>query len=366
MTTTLPNAPSPSSDLGTFLRKEILKHGPISLERYFEICLAHPEYGYYITRDPLGEDGDFTTAPEISQMFGEIIGAWAGDLWSRNRQGPTYLLECGPGRGTLSADILRVTHKIPGFWNNIILILLETSPALRRKQTATLNRLFNAVDCPPPPTHFINSITELPADRPVISIANEFLDALPVRQILNINGQLREKAITCDTSGALSYTDIAYHNEPDIMIKPGQCLEVSPVRANWLSKICAHIATTGGAGLFIDYGYSKPQPGDSFQAIQNHKPIDPLATPGEADLTAHVDFSQIIQAANSAGLGHLGPVEQGSFLKHFGIEQRANSLTRANPDQTSIIQEALHRLTHPQEMGQIFKCCGVFHKNFAG
>lgn len=298
------------------------------LGRYMEICNAH----YYAARDPLGAAGDFTTAPEISQMFGEMIGTWCADRWLQIGSPEEFtLLECGPGRGTLMADLLRITKAIPGFHEAARIVLLETSPVLREKQRAALRDH---------KVQWVDDLKDVEAlNAPLIVIANEFLDALPVEQ--EVSGAQR---VVKFEDGALGY-------HPSGKVTK----EYAPVREAWTVRLCNLLKDKRGAALIIDYGYEKGG-GDTFQAVQKHEFVDPLTAPGTADLTAHVDFAALRDIAKSVGIDVLGPAGQGRFLHDLGIGLRAAQLAKnANTEQCQALDAALHRLCGHDQMGHLFK-----------
>ncbi len=282
-------------------------------------CNAH----YYATRDPLGASGDFTTAPEIHQMFGEMVGACLADCWHRAGGGDAIYAELGPGRGTLAADALRVIGEVETH-------LVETSPALRDVQRTRVSK-----------TIFHDSIAQLPP-RPLLLAANEFLDALPVRQWIG-----DEQRLVGLSGGALAFT------------ANGMIVETSPARDSAVHAIAAHLARHGGLALIIDYGHAVSAPGDTLQAVKAHRFADPLANPGEQDLTAHVDFEAVAEVARRAGAAVTALATQGEWLTRLGIVQRAEALVRTNPDRTDQVASALDRLTGSAEMGDLFKVIAI-------
>ncbi len=302
------------------LRERIRAEGPITVEAYMAACNAH----YYATRDPLGAGGDFTTAPEISQIFGELVGACLADCWLRAgaAQEAVYA-ELGPGRGTLAADALRVLRKA-GFAGDAHLV--ETSPMLRAKQAEAV-----------PGAVFHDRIEDLPA-RPRLLVANEFLDALPVRQW--IGGE--ERQVTIRGEG-LAFT------------AEGETSEDSPAREAAVAAIAGHLVRHGGVALIVDYGFAGSAGGDTLQAVKGHGFADPLADPGEQDLTAHVDFAAAARVASSAGACTSGPAGQGEWLRRLGIAERAKSLVAASPDKSHDIALAVERLCGREQMGELFK-----------
>lgn len=326
---------------------------PIPVSRFMEQAVRQ----YYASRsEPFGEKGDFTTAPEISQVFGELLGAFAAQTWlDIGRPERLTLLELGPGRGTLMADLLRATAKIEGFHAALDIVLLENSEALRAKQSAVLGAV-----------RWIETLSELNPQGPVIAIGNEFLDALPISQIIRRAGEWRERAVSAGDEG-LAFTDIPAGPQllsliPKLPLpKEGDILELAPERLAFAQNIFALLKRHGGASLFVDYGYDRPFYGDTLQALKHHQFTPVLAEPGEADITAHVDFAALKGAAEESGLRVEGPIGQGLFLLNLGAAERAEALMRANPSQAHTIEKALHRLTHSAEMGTLFKVIGFTH-----
>jgi SAM-dependent MidA family methyltransferase len=306
------------------LRDRIRAEGPITVEAFMEACNNY----YYATRDPLGAEGDFTTAPEISQMFGELVGAALADCWKRaGLPEDAIYVELGPGRGTLATDALRVMRSA-GFRGEIHLV--ETSPVLRGLQEQAV-----------PDAHWHESIDELPA-RPLLLVANEFLDALPVRQHV---GGIERKVVFAGSGLAFD--------------RDGEIVETSPLRDEAVSGIATCLAAKGGVALFIDYGHERSASGDTLQAVKRHGFAPILSTPGEQDLTSHVDFEALAMAAREAGAKTTSVVPQGEWLIRLGIEARAQSLFRANPDRAENIQQSLDRLTSRDQMGTLFKVIAV-------
>lgn len=306
------------------LRERIRSEGPMTVEAFMEAC---NEY-YYATRDPFGAAGDFTTAPEINQMFGEMVGAALTDVWSRaGRSLDAIYAELGPGRGTLAADALRVLRS-SGFSGQVHFV--ETSSILRQMQEHAV-----------PDAIWHETIDDLPA-RPLLLVANEFLDALPIRQF--VHGT--ERRITL-TGGGLAFD------------RDGDILELSPVREQAVAAIATCIAAKGGAAIFIDYGHPQSGKGDTLQAVRRHSFSPILDHPGEQDLTSHVDFEAVARSASSAGAEVTPLVTQGEWLKRLGIEARAASLARSNPERAEEIDAAIRRLTAPAEMGELFKVMAI-------
>ena len=336
------------------IRALILDGGPMGVDRFMALALGHPTLGYYVTRDPFGAAGDFTTAPETSQMFGELIGAWAVAVWTAMGEPETLrLVELGPGRGTLLADALRVARRQPAFLAALDLHLVETSPILRQAQRETLSTFGR-------PLTWHADLDAVPPG-PTLVIANEFFDALPVRHYVKTPAGWRQRVIGL-IDGALAF-GLAPESEPAITVAApdGAVLEVGLVAQGIARALAQRLLRDGGSALVIDYGYTKPAFAETLQALRRHGYADPLADPGEADLSAQVDFGGLRRAAESAGAVVHGPVPQGRFLGSLGIRERAAALSaRATPDQASAIAAALDRLTGagtPERpgMGELFK-----------
>ncbi|WP_371682037.1 class I SAM-dependent methyltransferase [Microvirga sp. 17 mud 1-3] len=331
----------------------IALEGPITVERYMSLCLAH----YYATRDPLGSAGDFTTAPEISQMFGELIGLWMLETWhAMGRPGSLRLVELGPGRGTLMADLLRAGRLMPDFLAAASVHLVETSPALRERQKAALST--SGV-----PVSWHDRLEDVP-EGPTLIVANEFFDALPVRQFIGTERGWCERLVGLEGE-ALAF---GLKPEPEASLgsppRLGAMLEWPVAGLAVATGIARRLARQRGAALFIDYGYWGPAFADTLQAVKGHAYADPLADPGEADLTTHVDFHRIAQAAAGESLRIHGMATQGDFLESLGIAARAATLKRqASPAQAETIDHALQRLTGrgPQAMGELFKVLALSH-----
>jgi NADH dehydrogenase [ubiquinone] 1 alpha subcomplex assembly factor 7 len=338
------------------IRAMIEERGPITVEQYMQLALAHPELGYYMSRDPFGATGDFTTAPEISQMFGELIGLWAAEVWSSmGSPDPVRLIELGPGRGTLISDALRAARIVPAFRNALDVRLVETSPTMAGMQHELL------VDCGVA-VSWAQTLREIP-DGPAIVIGNEFLDALPVRQFVRVSGQWRERTVRLNGEGALVF-DVASKSEPYLRAAAanGEVLEVSPSGHRLMFELGARLAKQGGAALLIDYGHGVTRFGDTLQALRAHRYVDPLAAPGDCDLTAHVDFAAMARSAAAAGASVYGPVDQGDFLRAIGIDLRTKALAeRASPDRAEEFERARARLVGKGqgEMGALFKAMVV-------
>lgn len=337
--------------LGELLCDRIRREGPLPVEEYMRLCLTHPEHGYYRSRTAIGAAGDFITAPEISQIFGELVGLWAAALWSQmGRPSPLRLVELGPGRGTLMADALRAVARVAGdFRAAVDLNLIEVNPGLRQQQQAALAAA--------QPTWRDRLDTVPPG--PLVVIANEFFDALPVRQIVRTGDGWHERVVACP-DGRLAFATGAPAALPGIAADEGAVLETSPAGEAWMRDIAARIAAHGGAALIVDYGPPVRGFGDTLQAVRGHQPVSPLDEPGLTDLTAHVDFAGLAAAARAAGAAVFGPVPQGAFLRRLGIAARAATLLQgATPDQARVLEASVRRLIEPAEMGTLFKALAV-------
>ena len=339
------------SALADILRQHIARDGPMPLDRYMLECLAHPDHGYYMQAEPFGQAGDFTTAPEISQMFGEMLALWLAEAWlAMGRPQGAMLVEMGPGRGTLMADALRALSSIPTLQNAFDVRLIETSPRLQKAQKEKLKG------------HDISwhkDFSELPK-APLFLIANELFDALPIRQFVRTEHGFAERHIALDQESRFIWCDLPCP-APSLpyTLDMGRIAETSPMSQGLMGQISHHIATYGGAALIIDYGPAKSAAGDSLQAVKAHAFSDPLEHQGESDLTAHVDFEALAITARTAGAFVLGPTPQGHFLRQLGIEHRAKSLKTHQPEKMDMIDQALHRLVTNDEMGQLFKVLGL-------
>ncbi|MGP3699286.1 class I SAM-dependent methyltransferase [Rhodobacter sp. NSM] len=338
--------------LADLLARRIGATGPITVADYMAECLLHPEHGYYSTRDPFGIRGDFTTAPEISQMFGELLGLCLAQAWlDQGAPARFTLAELGPGRGTLMADLLRATRGVTGFHDAARLQLVEASPTLRTLQRRTLGDH---------PARWLDHAAELP-DGPLYLIANEFFDALPIRQFVRSGRGWRERMVGL-AEGTLGFglgpeTGLAplAHRLADTA--PGEIVELCPAAAPIMEEIARRISGHGGLALAVDYGGWHSR-GDTLQALRGHRRDDPLAAPGEADLTAHVDFEALALAAAPCATAF---TTQGEFLSGLGIGSRTERLSQAlDGDALASHLAASHRLTDAAEMGRLFKVLAVF------
>ena len=338
------------------LARQIDAGGPISVAHY----MAEANQHYYGTRDPLGAAGDFTTAPEISQMFGELVGLCLADVWMRSGNRPNALYaELGPGRGTLASDALRAMGSAgltpqPHF--------VETSPTLRERQRALVPNVWHH-----------DSVGDLPDNAPLLVVANEFFDALPVRQIVRSGDEWRERVVICpDEDQSERFEALPGYRKVESGIPAiaadapdGAILEIPMAGTAIAFDLAQRIARQGGAAIIIDYGYEGPAIGDTLQAVRAHQFADPFFEPGESDLTTHVDFTMIGNMARQAGLRVMGPVDQGEFLRRLGIDARADQLSRTAPARAAEVEAARLRLTADEAMGRLFKVMAWVHPDWA-
>lgn len=342
-----PERAAVTSELGRLIAHRIALTGPIPIAEFMAEALGHPRLGYYRSASPLGSEGDFTTAPEISQMFGELLGAWLAERWlAMGRPSPVRLVELGPGRGTLMADTLRASRGVPGFHAALDLHLVETSQPLRAAQRAAL-AMFT------PSWH--ERLDNVPAG-PLLLVANEFFDALPVRQFHRTAEGWRERMVGLGPDGEFRLA-LAPGPTPFAAALPdapaGAEAEISETGRALAGDIGARLRAHGGGALIVDYGYDRSAVGTSLQAVRGHRGSDILARPGETDLSAHVDFAAL---ATASGVPSFGPVSQGDFLRRLGIEARARVLKqRASAEQARGIDAALARLIAPDQMGTLFR-----------
>ncbi len=339
------------------IRRRIALAGPMPVRQFMTLCLTHPQYGYYMTRDPFGRGGDFITAPEVSQMFGELIGLWAASVWRLMGEPENIrFVELGPGRGTLMHDALRAAHVVPGFRRALVVHLVEISPALRQRQRQMLDPLEM-------PMLWHNSFEEVP-DGPLIVIANEFFDALPVHQaVRHLNGWY-ERTVEIDGAGNLAF-GVAPDRIPLFEQLLPQQVRDAPIGAlyewrddNVTLDIARRVVREGGAALAIDYGHTESAAGETLQAVGAHAYADTLKAPGAVDLTAHVDFRAMALAAESMGARVHGPVDQAHFLNSLGMAQRAATIkAHVTGDKADAVDAAVARLTGAGRtgMGTLFK-----------
>jgi NADH dehydrogenase [ubiquinone] 1 alpha subcomplex assembly factor 7 len=347
------------------LAERIRRDGALSIADYMSEALGDPDFGYYRKRDPFGAAGDFVTSPEISQIFGELIGLWCAASWEQmGCPDPVILAELGPGRGTLMADALRAIAVAADFRRALRLHLVETSPMLRQAQATRLA----AAD---PTWH--DSIATLPAG-PLILVANEFLDALPLHQFVRDQSGWRERRVGLDEDGELAFTSNAPDAPAMTALIPqalrdaavGDIFETRPAATSLARALGTALGIHPGIALFIDYGHEASACGDTLQAVRRHRPEPVLAAPGEADLTAHVDFAAFADAAATAGARVWGPVPQGAFLAALGIAERAEQLLRhATAAQIAALESACRRLLDPGEMGTLFKVLALAYPSLS-
>lgn len=344
------------------IAEEIRHKGPMTVARYMELALADPQGGYYTTRDPLGMSGDFITAPEISQIFGELCGIWLAEAWMHQGLGHAALVEPGPGRGTLMADALRATKRVGGFHENVDVTMVEISPVLRAAQEQALKGKHS----------HLRWASEIPQEeRPLLLMANEFFDALPIHQYIASEKGWHERQVGLPAKGAgLTFTrsEAVYEGILPELLPPGSIVERSPVSVEVMTRIASRIAKHGGAALIIDYGYFRLEgmhsAGDTLQAVRSHQYHDVLHAPGSADVTAHVDFSALAEAAEAAGAQASPILSQRDFLRRMGAKQRMEQLLRHA--QSDAIREQIiagyERLTSPNAMGELFLVLAVTPK----
>ena len=339
------------------LAREIALSGPMTIADYVVRCLHDPKDGYYATRPAIGAAGDFITAPMVSQMFGELIGLWAVELWRRlGAPERVRLVEVGPGDGTLMADALRAGRLDPEFLRAVDLVLIEPSAPLRAAQA----RMLADSDVDP---RWVSGLDRIDTDAPVILIANEVLDCLPARQFVKTEDGWAERRVGVDDAGELTFGLVKItggFKRPAFDLEPGQTIEISEQQAAFGHDLGAVVKAAGGAALLIDYGRARPEPGDTLQALRRHVKVDPLDSPGEADLTQWADFPTVLEAAVHAGADVTGCLGQGEFLRRLGIEPRAAALRTGRPDAAPVIDRQLDRLIGDDQMGTLFKACAIF------
>lgn len=333
--------------------EDIALNGPMPLSRYMNICLGDPTHGYYTNRDPFGAGGDFTTAPEISQMFGELIGVWLISAWETlGSPAKTRLIELGPGRGTLMADCLRSIALKPKFLEGLQIEMVEMSPVLISQQE---KRLSNA----PCPVRWCSSLED--HDLPTLVVANEFYDALPVHVLVKTSSGIFERHVVGSDDESFAFSDLPASLPEKTLARfnslpENTVFELSPERHQMTQRIAQVLLQNGGATLLIDYGFTQPKTGTTFQALKNHQPVDPLEEPGCADLTSLVDFTAMQKEFAQQGLNVCGSISQMDFLLDLGLLERAGQLgASADMETQTTLQNAVTRLVSPDEMGTLFK-----------
>jgi len=344
---------APADSLAAIFRRLITNTGPISLMHYMGEANAR----YYSSRDPLGQAGDFVTAPEISQMFGELIGLWLADMWiNAGREEPVHYVELGPGRGTLATDALRAAKRY-GLEPSVHFV--EASTALKDIQLAAV-----------PGAQWHHDLSTLPAYGPILLVANEFLDALPVRQLVKTEQGWRERMVVPEGE---KFVCMAGTQPMDAAVpearreaEAGTIIETNPGAAATVYEVAGRLIDQGGAALFIDYGHDSLRDGSTLQAVRQHLKVDPFVSPGEADLTAHVDFASLAPIAQSRGCRWLGTVPQGRWLRNLGIEARAQTLAEQAPHHKAAIDAAQDRLVGEGQMGLLFKVMGLAAPSWPG
>jgi SAM-dependent MidA family methyltransferase len=337
------------------LAAEIAQDGPISVARYMTACLHDPDFGYYATRPALGEQGDFITAPLVSQMFGELVGVWAAAAWElMGRPDRVRLVEMGPGDGTLMSDVLRAARMAPGFLDVCDVWLVEVSEPLKALQA---DRLGDSV-------RWAGSLAEVPEGAPILLFANELLDCLPARQFVRTATGWAEQVVGLDARGELTF---GLGHAPGGLLPDagvGAVYEQSAAQAALGAELGRRVVRDGGAALLIDYGRAVPGFGDTLQALRRHETVDPLACPGEADLTIHADFPAVLDAAEREGAA-TAILTQAEFLARLGVGERAEALVRARPDKAAMIGRQLHRLVAADQMGELFKAASIHAPGWA-
>jgi NADH dehydrogenase [ubiquinone] 1 alpha subcomplex assembly factor 7 len=345
--------------LGERLDRRIRSEGPLSLAQFMAIALYDPEGGYYARRQPIGRAGDYVTAPEMSQIFGELIGLWCADLWARmGRPDPVVLAELGPGRGVMAEDLLRAAAAVPDFRRALRLYLVEASPLLRAEQE---RRLGGAAP------RWAASVGELPPG-PLIVVANEFLDALPVRQLTRGSRGWSERLVGLDAEGRRLFVDGPQSRAASLLVpepmretaEPGAVVEVRPAALALAAALGERFAREPGAALFIDYGHRGKAAKATLRAFRRHRAVSPLEAPGDVDLSAAVDFAAFAAVARAAGAAVCGPVTQRRFLLALGIETRLEALAaRASPAQRARLEAGVARLVDPEDMGALFEALAL-------
>ena len=358
------------TDLNDHLIKLIKLHGPLPISSYMTEAMTNPKYGYYVNQNPFGESGDFITAPEVSQMFGELIGLCFADLWLKmDRPVKVHLIELGPGKGTLMADIIRVLDVLPEFRDALELHFVEASPQLITVQKKAINGFKGKASWH---ETIKSALTAAEGDdQATFIIANEFFDALPIRQFQKAELGWHERMVTVNERGDGLMTMLSPFPVHDVTLPEHlktselhSIIEISPMADYVTSLIAEHLKTYRGAGLFIDYGYTEYRTGETLQAVEKHKYTDIYERPGFADISSHVNFRKLLDIIDHVGLSSFGPKFQGKFLNDLGIAERVRILTKnSTPEQKKAILSALNRLIAPDQMGTLFKVIGMISDN---
>jgi SAM-dependent MidA family methyltransferase len=349
------------STLETIIKEMIASDGPLTIDRYMTLCLAHPRHGYYMARMPFGRQGDFITAPEVSQIFGELIGVWCLAAWElMGRPDPLRLVELGPGRGTLMADLLRACRIAPAFAAAARIHLVEMSPVLAALQRRTLAGAADGIA-------WHERLDEVP-EGPMILVANEFFDAIAIRQLQRRGGRWHERMVGLDVAGNLALglapDPVADDLVPAFALDAGEgaIAEIAPERCRLAAAIGARLAATPSVALIIDYGHPASAAGDTLQAVSGHRRADPLAHPGAADITSHVDFASLGNCLRQAGAAVYSVIDQAGFLAAMGLAARVAALERNQPPAIRAeIAAAAARLAAADRMGHLFKVLGAGH-----
>lgn len=339
------------------LKAQIAQDGPITIAQYMAQALGHPKHGYYMSRDPFGGRGDFITAPEVSQIFGELIGVWCAAGFQMIGAPERFaLVEFGPGRGTLMSDVLRAAKVMPGFLAGVEVHMVETSPLLRQNQKIKLGGAGVSITW--------HETFETVPERPMIVLANEFFDALPIHQLQKDESGWRERVVGLD--GETLTFGLAQTQAPPAFVDagaaPGTIAELPRIRDQVAKSIGSRLAAHGGCGLVIDYGHAHSAAGDTLQAMSRHGYVDVLQRPGHCDVTSHVDFESLAAGFAAGGAKTYGPVPQGPFLHAMGLEVRAEKLReKAMKRQKQLIDSAVERLAGREQMGELFKVLAITH-----